>query len=106
MERHQADQTVNECLRFIFNDRAVSRRAGGDASMGNVAQARHELALRDYGSPITIGITRAGLELQVPSSDFMPAGMIFDDDPAAEFEDATSPGAEFTIPDGLARFHA
>ena len=41
---------------------------------------------------------------RLSSSNSMPAGMIFKDDPAAEIEDTISGDATFDVPDLAARF--
>jgi hypothetical protein len=47
-----------------------------------------------------------GLPARFPASRFMPAGMTYEDDPAAEFEDAISPEVMARAPVLAAQFRA
>jgi hypothetical protein len=77
-------------LRLVYNDRVVSRRLGADATLGDVAELLGELGPRHPGRPVAIDVTMPDLLEPFPGSHFIPAGMIYEDDPAAEFEDVIS----------------
>ena len=90
MKHQPMGHTARGQLRLVYSDRVVSRCLGVDATLGDVAEVLGELGPRHLGHPIAIDVTMTDLREQFPASHFMPAGMTYEDDPAAEFEDVIS----------------
>jgi hypothetical protein len=90
MKHQPMGHTARGQLRLVYSDRIVSRRLGADATLGDVAEMLGELEPRHLGHPVAIDVTMTGLPERFPASRFMPAGMTYEDDPAAEFEDVIS----------------
>jgi hypothetical protein len=84
------DHTTGGQLRLVYSDRVVSRWLGADATLGGVAEVLGELGPRHLGHPVAIDVTMTDLPEWFSASHFMPAGMTFEDDPAAEFEHVIS----------------
>jgi hypothetical protein len=87
MERQHAAPPVHDSVGFRF-DNAVLCEAGS----------------WHYAIRVATDIIRARLTPEAPSSNFMPEGMRFEDDPAAEFEEPESSGGVFFIPNLAAGF--
>jgi len=100
------DRTTRNQLRLVFGDRVVSCRLSPDATLGDVAMALCELGPRRYGHPVAIDVTMADSPEQSPLSHVIPAWVTYEDDPAAEFEDATLPDAWFRGADHTVGIHA
>ena len=90
MKHLPMNQTIRGKLRLVYSDRVVSRWLGADATLGDVAEALGELESRHLRHPVAIDVTMTDLPERFPVSHFMPAGMTYEDDPAAEFEDVIS----------------
>jgi hypothetical protein len=90
MKHQPMGHTARGQLRLVYSDRIVSRRLGADATLGDVAEMLGELEPRHLGHPVAIDVTMTDLPERFPASRFMPAGMTYEDDPAAEFEDVIS----------------
>ncbi len=71
-------------VRFLFLDRVVSHRLPGRATFGDVAQA---VRTQNHGMPIAIDIAMDRNQAPRPLPEFLPAGFMFQDDPATAFED-------------------
>ena len=104
MKHLQMDRAARGQLRLVYSDRVVSRWLGADATLGDVAEVLGELGPRHLGHPVAIDVTMTDLPERFPASWFMPAGMTYEDDPRAVFEDvisrevmarATLPAAKF-----------
>ena len=98
--------TARGQLRLVYSDRVVSRWLGPDATLADVADLLGELWPRYFVQPVMIDVTMTDSSKRLPASHFMPAGMTYEDDPAAEFEDAISPEVMSRAPDFTAQFRA
>jgi hypothetical protein len=90
MKHLPMDHVARGQLRLVYSDRVVSRWLDADATLGDVADVLGELGPRHLGHPVAIDVTMTELPERFPASWFMPAGMTYEDDPAAEFEDVIS----------------
>jgi hypothetical protein len=86
MECLHTNQTPRGHLRIVFNDRIISFAVGAGTTLGDVARRIRELAPRHYGDPLAIDVTADPPSRLFPS-DYLPADMRFEDDPAAVFAD-------------------
>ena len=105
MKHLQMDHTARGQLRLVYSDRVVSRWLGAEATLGDVAEVFGELGPRHFGRPVAIDVTITDLPERFPAPHFMPAGMTYEDDPAAEFEDVSSRDMMLCAPDLAARPH-
>jgi hypothetical protein len=100
------DQTTRGRLRLVFDDRVISHRLRADATFEDVAAALRELAPQRYGDPVAIDVTMADFSDRSSLSRVMPSWLKYEDDPAAEFESATSSSASFRDLDQTAQIRA
>jgi hypothetical protein len=106
MKHQPLHHTGRGQLSLVYSDRVVSRRLGADATLGDVAEVLGELGPRHLGRPVAIDVTMSDLRAQFPASHFMPVGMTYEDDPAAEFEDVISRKVTARAPVHAAQFRA
>jgi hypothetical protein len=88
MKNQTMDHTAYGELRLAYTNRVVSGWPRADVTLGDIADVMGELGPRHLGHPIAIDVTMT--ELRFPAPCFRSVGMIYEDDPAAEFEDMTS----------------
>jgi hypothetical protein len=96
MKRQTANQPVNDSPGLRFDDRTR------DVDGWTLREAGSWL----YGILVSMDVTSTPLAFGARSSNFMPEGMRFEDDPAAEFEESESSGGVFFGPDRGVIFHA
>jgi hypothetical protein len=106
MKHLQMDRAARGQLRLVYSDRVVSRWLGADATLGDVAEVLGELGPRHLGHPVAIDVTMTDLPERFPAAGFMPAGMTYEDDPAALFEDLISREVMARSPVLAAQFRA
>jgi len=105
MEYLNTSRTPHDHLRIVFRDRVASLPIDAGTTLGDVAQAVRELGPRQYGDPLAIDVAAADVPARSFSSDFLRAGMKFEDDPAAEF-DSMMPDPTFRPPNHAIRYDA
>jgi hypothetical protein len=84
------DHTARAQLSLVHNDRVMSAWPGADAPSVDVPEGLGEPGPRHVGRSIAMDITMTDLRKRFPASHFIGVGIIYEDDPAAEFEDVTS----------------
>ena len=105
MQYLNTDQTAHDRLRIVFNDRVVFLSLDDHATMEDVAQAVRGFGVRRDGGLVAIDVTMGDRPTPFPSSHYQPADFSYEDDPAAECDCATSPGAMFTAPDRTSKLN-